>query len=223
MYTLYHHPACPFCRCARIVLAEKGMDFRLEVLEPWKDQEDILHLNPAGKLPILINPAEEVICGYRPICNYINELATPPLLPNEYIIRAEIRWACDWFDENFYHDVTLPLSTVRIYSRLFRMNIDAANLIRKGHQNREIYLGKFEQILGKKDFAGSDEFSLADVSAGAQISILDYCGEAGWDAEKYPRIYEWYGKIKSRPSFQKLLTDQIGSIIPSKTYANLDF
>ena len=222
MYTLYHHPSCPFCRCARIVLAEKEIDFNMEVLEPWKDQEDILHLNPAGNLPILMTPSEDVICGYRPICNYINEITMNPLLPNEAMVRAEIRWVCDFFNENFYHAVTKPLLTARIYTRLCGITADA-NCLRTGHRNREIYLNMFEQMLHKDDYVGCHEFSFGDVAAGAHVSLLDYCGEMVWDTEKYPRIYEWYSAVKSRPSFQKLLTDRIGTIIPSRTYANLDF
>ena len=47
MFTLHHHPANPFSRKARIVLAENGLEFALIEEEPWKRAPAFLALNPA--------------------------------------------------------------------------------------------------------------------------------------------------------------------------------
>ena len=64
-------------------------------------------------------------------------------------------------------------------------------------------------------------FSLADITAAAHLSVIDYLGDIDWDNYKYAK--DWYAKIKSRPSFKEILKDKIKGIPPSKHYSNLDF
>ena len=63
--------------------------------------------------------------------------------------------------------------------------------------------------------------SMADLGIAAHISILDYLGEVDWDS--YPEAKLWYGKLKSRQSFKSLLNDKLAGIMPSESYADLDF
>ena len=65
------------------------------------------------------------------------------------------------------------------------------------------------------------DFSIADIAAASQLSIIDYLGDIPWDGYKNAKI--WYSKIKSRPSFKDILNDTIKGILPAKHYANLDF
>jgi glutathione S-transferase len=68
--------------------------------------------------------------------------------------------------------------------------------------------------------AGTD-FSLADVTAAAHLSAVDYLGDINWDA--YPAAKDWYARVKSRPSLRPLLADTIPGIPPPRHYADLDF
>ena len=62
---------------------------------------------------------------------------------------------------------------------------------------------------------------MADISAAANLSILDYLGDIPWDDYKNAKL--WYSKIKSRPCFKDILKDNIKGILPARHYANLDF
>ena len=73
----------------------------------------------------------------------------------------------------------------------------------------------------KRAYLACDEFSLADISAAAGLSILDYLGDVPWDYAKNVKL--WYSKVKSRPSFKEILKDSIKGILPAKHYTNLDF
>ena len=46
MFILYHHPADPFSRKARLVLAENGLEFSLREEESWKRRPAFLSINP---------------------------------------------------------------------------------------------------------------------------------------------------------------------------------
>jgi glutathione S-transferase len=53
------------------------------------------------------------------------------------------------------------------------------------------------------------------------LSVADYLGDVPWDEDETAK--SWYARIKSRPSFRRLLNDTLPGLPPSKTYADLDF
>jgi glutathione S-transferase len=57
-----------------------------------------------------------------------------------------------------------------------------------------------------------DEISFADVAAAAQLSTVDYFGEAPW--EQYPAAKTWYSLMKSRRCFRSILADRVPSRPP---------
>jgi glutathione S-transferase len=63
--------------------------------------------------------------------------------------------------------------------------------------------------------------SFADMAAAGHLSCLDYLDEVPWD--EFPSARNWYVRLKSRPSFQPLLTDRLPGIPPPLHYDNLDF
>ena len=73
----------------------------------------------------------------------------------------------------------------------------------------------------KRKYLACDEFSMADVSAAAQLSVIDYLGDVPWEYARNVKL--WYSKVKSRPSFKDILKDNIKGILPSRHYTNLDF
>ena len=76
-------------------------------------------------------------------------------------------------------------------------------------------------MTARRSYLGGRSLSIADLTVAAHLSVLDYLGEISW--ENYPDTKDWYTKIKSRPSFNSLLHDKLAGIMPSETYANLDF
>ena len=83
------------------------------------------------------------------------------------------------------------------------------------------HLEYIDWIAERNNYLVGNDFSLADISAAAQLSVLDYLGDVPWD--NYANAKLWYSKIKSRPSFKEILNDRIKGIYPSKQYADLDF
>ena len=65
------------------------------------------------------------------------------------------------------------------------------------------------------------QLSLADLAAAAHLSVLDYLGDINW--ETHPEAKAWYAKMKSRPSFRELLSDQVVGLKPPAHYSNTDF
>ena len=221
MVLLVHHPVSAFSRKIRIILNEKKMLFVLREEEPWALSDEAYQLNPSGSLPIFIYDGK-AISGHYAISEFLEE-ASPdvPLLPKNIEKRAETRRLCEWFDEKFYHEVFLQIVTEKVFKRFSNGGAPNAKVINIGLNNLAFHLEYVDWLAERRNYLAGDEFSLADIAAAAQISVIDYLGDVPWDGYKNAKI--WYSKIKSRPSFKDILKDNIRGILPAKHYANLDF
>ena len=222
MRTLHHLWLSPFCRKVRIVLAEKGLDFEVKVEKVWQRREEFLRLNPAGSVPVLVEPDGAVIAESWVICEYLDEVyPDPPLIGATPAERAETRRLVAWFDGKFHHEVTDNLLTEKLDKRFMGMGGPDSAAIRAGHANIPTHLEYIGYLCERRTWLSGGGLSLADAAAAAHISALDYLGDVPW--EEHPAAKDWYVRIKSRPSFRPLLQDRIPGLPPPKHYADLDF
>ena len=80
---------------------------------------------------------------------------------------------------------------------------------------------QFGTVTGGTFGATGNALSLADFTAAAHFSCLDYISDVDWDRSDILR--DWYATIKSRPAFRTLLNDRVVAMPPSRGYADLDF
>lgn len=221
MVLLIHHSVSPQSRKIRIMMAEKKMLFVLKEEEPWNLSPDIRKLNPAGELPIFIFDGN-IIAGNYPITEYLEETyPEPKLLLGNNRQKAEIRRLCDWFDNKFYNEVYRYIVQEKVYKR-FRDGLPPdSRVLKAGVNNLKFHMEYIEWLAERNNYLAGQEFSLADITAAAHISVIDYLGDIAWEDYKNAKL--WYSKIKSRPSFKDILSDTIKGIFPAKHYTNLDF
>src|SRR5438309_12125755 len=99
MRVLYHLWRSPFARKVRIVLKEKNLDFTLKIEKVWERRREFLALNPAGEVPVLIEPDGAVLADHAAIAEYLDEAHREKLLLGlNPLDRAEVRRLCAWFD-----------------------------------------------------------------------------------------------------------------------------
>ena len=223
MVLLIHHPISPFSRKARILMGEKRILFVLKEEDPWNLSEEAMRLNPAGELPIFVFDGN-VITGNNAICEFLEEVHNDKdakLINGDIRHHAEIRRLTEWFDYKFYREVYRNLVAEKVFKRFTSGTAPDSRVLKKGINNLKFHLEYLDWLCENRKFLAGDNFSLADISAAAQLSIIDYLGDISWDNYKNAKL--WYSKIKSRPSFKEILKDNIKGILPSKHYSNLDF
>lgn len=222
MRTLYHLPIDPGCRKVRILLAEKRLEFALKSEPVWERRSSFLKLNPAGEVPVLIEDDGTAIPGAWVIAEYLDELyPEPPLIGTGPLDRAETRRLCEWFDVKFAREVSRNLIEEKITKRFLGLGQPNAAAIRAGHANIHYHLDYIGWLNDRRRWLAGDDFSLADVSAAAQLSAVDYLGDVPWEA--HPGAKDWYARVKSRPSLRPILADHIPGVSPPGHYADLDF
>src|SRR6201992_4451388 len=98
MRVLYHTLLSPAARKVRVVLREKNLDFTLKVERTWKRRQEFLALNPAGEVPVLIEPDGTVLADTTAIVEYLDEVYREKILIGiNPVDRAEGRRLTAWF------------------------------------------------------------------------------------------------------------------------------
>jgi len=93
--------------------------------------------------------------------------------------------------------------------------------LKAGRENIHTHLHYIAWLTERRSWLAGDHITVADLSAAAQLSLIDYTGDVPWADHELAK--EWYVRVKSRPSFRALLRDVIPGIPPAPVYANLDF
>ncbi|NVK33891.1 MAG: glutathione S-transferase family protein [Rhodobacteraceae bacterium] len=230
MLTLYHHPFSPSSRFLRLILNEYGAEFESKIVNPWERPADLLMLNPAGTIPVLVENDGPAICGATPIMEYLDEtrgysLANRRLMPDHPEARAECRRLVDWALLKLDGEVIGHLVRERIYKQVMPKSAgggepDSAAL-RVARANIPHHMKYLEYLAASRKWLAGDRLSFADFALAAELSCADYLGEVPWKNEV--NVKEWYARVKSRPSMRPLLGEKVLGMPPSPTYADLDF
>ena len=87
-------------------------------------------------------------------------------------------------------------------------------------RNADTLLDELDTLLDHRMWLAGPTLTLTDLAAAAQVSVADYLGVIDWSG--HDQAYIWYSVLKSRRSFQPLLTDRVEAMTPPPHYAQID-
>lgn len=217
----------PASRFVRLCLNESGIVFDAVTERVEERRPEFLRLNPAGQVPVLAED-ENIIVGAPTIAEYLDEtvgsdLGSRRLLPADALARAEVRRLVEWFGVKFYEEV----SQLIVYEKLIKRSLKGGSgapdmgLIRAARSNIRYHLKYIGYLMNTRSFLAGEWLSIADLAAAAHLSVVDYFGDVPWDEDAAAKM--WYARMKSRPSFRSILSEELPGLPPSPSYANLDF
>ena len=230
MLTLYQHPFSPSSRFVRMILSEYGADFQTIHVNPWERPQDLLSLNAAGTVPVIVENDGPAICGAGAIMEYLEEtrgyaLADRRLMPDHPEARAETRRLVDWCLTKFDNEGIGHFVRERIYKQTMPKSAGGgepdSNALRVARTNIQHHLKYFGYLVAYRRWLAGERLSFADFALAAELSCADYLGEVPWASEE--NVKNWYAKVKSRPAMRPLLQEKILGMPPAPTYADLDF
>ena len=96
-----------------------------------------------------------------------------------------------------------------------------SEILRAGRKNIIYHLEYIGWLTERRNWLAGEDMSLADISAAAHLSCIDYVGDVPWN--DFELAKNWYVRVKSRLSFRGLLNDNISGLNPPSHYADLDF
>jgi glutathione S-transferase len=188
----------PYVRKVRVVMAEKKLDFQLELEDVWNN-DAILKSNPLGKVPCLVMEGGEAVFDSRVIVEYLDTLSpVGKLIPPSGRERTEVRtWEA-------LADGLLDASIAARMEATWKHRSEAQRSqawIDRQMSRVAASLKAMSQGLGEKPFCVGNHYTLADVAAGCALGYLDFrFGHIDWRAE-YPNLHKLHDKLATRQSF----------------------
>jgi len=216
----------------RICLAEKKLPFEDIKLDIGKAKEHLkpeyLKINPNGVVPTLVDDGRAIIDS-SVICEYLEErYPQVKLSPDDLVDRARMRAWMRFIEEVPTAAVRVPSFNMGFLPRYEGMDQDTfrgveADIrpIRKHFYRRmgpngfreEDVLASYEQIAntcGRMNAALESgpwligkQYTLADIIVTPLIDRMNDLGLSDIWEKKYPRVSDWYGRMRARPAFQQ--------------------
>lgn len=189
----------PYVRKVRIVMAEKKLDYRLELEDVWSAETRITASNPLGKVPCLVMEGGEAVFDSRVIVEYVDTLSpVGRLIPASGRERVEVRTWEALGDGLLDASIAVRLEQTwpgRTEAQRSQAWIDR-HLAKVHAALKAMSLG-----LGEKAWCTGIHFTLADIAVGVALGYLDFrFPQIDW-REPYPNLARLYEKLAQRQSF----------------------
>lgn len=203
----------PFVRKVRVVLAEKGLDYTHEQVNPFAPPEGYRELSPLGKIPAF-KDGDKALCDSSVICAYIEKkYPTPALLPSDPYDYARALWIEEFMDGGVVAligpKVFFALVLQPILSGGKAPSAEAEAIAKKAwEEDADPHLAYLEKQLGDRAYFVGDQISLADISV---ASILANSWLAGYvpARKRFPKLRAFLDRMWSRPSMKALLDEDL--------------
>lgn len=183
MLKLYDYLQCPFGQKARIVLAEKQLEYELVPVDLRKNEQyepEFVALNPFHKVPVFVDeeldeagtpdPDRIVVYDSTTIGEYLeDEYPEPALLPpaEEAAERARIRSLEDYADMAF----VLPAGNY-LTEYIKEENGDPERLARAKEELDRAFFLLERELQGGRRYLGGEQFTLADAAFAPRLLLL---------------------------------------------------
>ena len=204
MYRLINALPSPFGRKVAISMKEKGIPYEVSYDVPWADGTCVPEFNPLEQLPILITETGETIYESTYILEWLERRhPTPPLVPSDtdgILAVKKLQVLAEGVID----------AAVRLVFELQRPEPSESWVAR---QRRKIGGGTAElaRLTGDKRYAVADRFTLADIAATVNLTMLEFMIEQGvlagveeahWRA-RHPDLARYTAEHEQRPSFRE--------------------
>jgi glutathione S-transferase len=187
-----------YVRKARVVLAEKKLDYQFELENVWAPETKIAASNPLGKVPCLVMEDGSTMYDSRVIAEYLDTL-TPvcKLLPANSRDRANVKvWEA-------LADGVLDAAVLAYLERSWRP-ADQQSQAWFDRQMGKVHggLAVMSENLGEQPFCMGIHYTLADVAVGCTLGWLSFrFPDIDWRGA-YPNLARLFDKLSERPSFK---------------------
>lgn len=190
----------PYVRKARIVLAEKKIDYEWVLDSPNNADSAVPKYNPLARVPVLVLDDETAIFDSPVIVEYLDNLApNSRLFPTSNRERIEVkRWEA-LADGLLDAAVGIRLELMRPESQR------SDSVMARERKAIEAALDMMARELGDHHWCMGTPFTFADIAAGCALGYLDFrFPDIDW-RKGYPNLGRLYRQLMQRPSFADTL------------------
>lgn len=186
----------PYVRKVRIVMADKKLDYRLELENVWDADTQIQQYNPLGKVPCLLMDDGGALFDSRVIVEYLDTLSpVSRLIPQPGRDRAAVKcWEA-------IADGILDACVTVVKERQRPAEQQSADWIDRQLGKVQASLTAMDGSLGDHAWCMGVNYSLADVAVGCALGYLNFRFSSLKWRNDHANLTRLYNKLATRPSF----------------------
>jgi len=208
---VYGGSVSPFVRKVRVMLAEKGVPYTLEQVNPFMPPPEFLAISPLKRIPVLRDtdrPEPNTLPDSSIICDYLeHKYPTPALYPSDAFERAKALWYEEYADSVVASNIGTGLFFERVVKKMMRGQTDEAVCQKTLTEKLPPLFDHLEHEVGSKQFLAGGAFSIADIAVGTMFVNFEHAGEK-LDSKRWPKLAAYIERIHARPSFKALLDEE---------------
>ncbi len=206
--TVYGAPLSPFVRKVRLLLAEKGLDYQLEVVAPFNQPDWFFEISPLGRIPAF-RDGDLALADSSVICQYIEEQypQAPALYGSTPAEKARIRWLEKYADYELAPLTTFAVFVNRALNPTLGKPCNEEAVQKALVEQLPRHFDYLEQQLGGADYFVGNRLSVADLAFACQLINLQHACES-IDASRWPGLAALQARLCQRASVQAVLPNE---------------
>lgn len=206
--TVYGAPLSPFVRKLRLLLAEKGLDYQLQIVAPFNQPDWFFEISPLGRIPGF-RDGELSLADSSVIAQYIEEQhpKTVALYGHSAAERAQIRWLEKYADYELAPLTTFCVFVNRALNPTMDKPCDEAAVQKAIEDKLPRHFDYLEKTLAGNDYFVGNRLSMADLAFACQVINMEH-GNAQIDAARWPGLAALQARLCQRDSVQAILPDE---------------
>lgn len=197
----------PFVRKVQVLLAEKNVDYDMEMASPFGEAEEFAKINPAKRIPVLrdrsvgTEGADGTLPDSSAICLYIERKhPEPALYPAGDFDYGRALWYEEYADTVLAGFVGMGIFRPMILVRMFNQEPDPERARKTLAEDLPPVFDYLESEIAGREFLLGDTLSIADISVASQFVNFELAG-ARLDAARWPALAGYVERLHVRPSF----------------------
>jgi glutathione S-transferase len=206
MMKLYYHPASTVSRPVMMFIEDSAIPVELQVVDLFTGEHmgaAYGSVNPNHLVPTL-EDGDFRLTESSAILKYLADSIDSPAYPKDLRQRARVNEMMDWINTQLCRDLAYNTVYAQIFPGHKRPTEESQRVtVAWGQERAKRWLTVLDQKL-----LGADKAYLC----GAQITIADYYGASfvhlaeviGSDLEAYPNVKRWLGRMKQRPTWERV-------------------
>ncbi len=209
---VYGGSVSPFVRKVRVVLAEKGLQYTLDPVNPFAPPPEFMSISPLKRIPAFrdtdLAEPNNYLSDSSIICDYLeHKFPKPALFPSDPYLRARALWFEEYADSVMAQNIGGGLFFERVVKKMMRGQPDEKVCEATLKDKLPPLFDYLEKQLGSNEWFVGNAFSIADVSVGTMFVNFEHAGEA-LDAGRWPKLAAFVKRVHARPSFKALIDEE---------------
>jgi glutathione S-transferase len=208
---IYGSTVSPFVRKVRVVMAEKGLEYSIDPVSPFRAPPDFREISPLGRIPAFRDtdlPEPNHLTDSSVICDYLeHKYPAPALYPSAPYDRARALWFEEYADSILAENMGRGFFFERVVKKILKAATDEALVQTTLTEKLPPLFDYLSGQLGDNEYLVGAKFSIADIAVATMLVNFEHAGGTV-DPARWPKLAAYIKRLHARPSFKACIDEE---------------